>query len=267
MVYARRCESRRDGTRRYEERRLCEVVCGGGALDSLQSHSLSPFLRLDLFALPSLITCDFPLSLSFSRCFSRRGSRLKTRSKSRRRVASSRFGDSKEGSFLFPTLVASPHRGEPNRALSYYPPTTLFRVVSFFLLPSLALAEERRLSVPHRNQTRNARSDFENARSPFAKTETFWVASFRVALFQRPSLSRFFLSFLADLSGRSPATFSPVAHKGLLKAAAAATRLSRFSTPFPYRRPAPPHSFAFLSKGSCSTRLLATSWFRTLHSG
>jgi len=100
MVYSRRCESRRSRTRRYEKRR--EVVCGGGVLDSLQSNSFSLVEPL-CSSLPVIYSLSLSLSLS-SFLSPRRRSRLKTRSKSRRRVASSRFGDSKEGSFLFPTL-------------------------------------------------------------------------------------------------------------------------------------------------------------------
>jgi len=63
--------------------------------------SLSLFLRSSLPITRNLFSSLLSLSLFLS---PRRGSRLKTRSKSRRRVASSRFGDSKEGSFLFPSL-------------------------------------------------------------------------------------------------------------------------------------------------------------------
>jgi len=109
MVYSRRCESRRGGTTRCEERRGRPCCGGGRALDS-PSRSLAlgfspPLTLTDTHMLPP---SPPSLSLSLSVCLSpRRGSRLKTRSKSRRRVASSRFGDSKERSFLFPSLAVA----------------------------------------------------------------------------------------------------------------------------------------------------------------
>jgi len=120
----------------------------------------------------------FPLSLSCSRllpsrepCLSRartpptrslllspflsprRRSRLKTRSKSRRRVASSRFGDSKEGSFLFPSLAVACLPGLPRFARSN-------SISHASACPPPALPRHRSRRSP-RNQTRNVRSDFE----------------------------------------------------------------------------------------------------------
>lgn len=96
-------------------------VCGGGVLDSLQSHSL-PSLFLSRWTSSFFSPCNiWSLPLSLSPFLSpHRGSRLKTRSKSRRRVASSRFGDSKEGSLLFLTLYRRLYLCRDARVLRLY---------------------------------------------------------------------------------------------------------------------------------------------------
>lgn len=151
---------------------------------------------LSLLALPP----DRPLSLYLSPFLTRRGSRLKTRSKSRRRVASSRFGDSKEGSFLFPSPAAAAS------ALRSTAPT-LFRVLPYDVVGATALVI-RRARRPLRFRERSlllwktAKRLFgSHPRRPFSA---------------RPeSLSRFFLSFLADLSGDRP--FATFLARGLTK--------------------------------------------------
>lgn len=100
MVYSRRCESRRGGTRRYEERRRRGRLRGWCARFPPVSFPLPR--SWNLFS-----PCNIRSPLLSPFLSPRRGSRLKTRSKSRRRVASSRFGDSKEGRFSFQPSAAS----------------------------------------------------------------------------------------------------------------------------------------------------------------
>lgn len=155
-----------------------EVVCGGGVLDSLQSHSLSLSRSISsLFS--SCNIWSLPLSAFLS---PRRGSRLKTRSKSRRRVASFRFRDSKEGSFLFPTRYR------------YLYLCRMLRLYFAYSHDDVAGASVIRRETP----------------GPFSRTPAlFWTrelfgSRIRVVLFHRRTyLVSSFLSF-SDLSGDRP---------------------------------------------------------------
>lgn len=153
-----------------------EVVCGGGVLDSLQSHSLSLSRSISsLFS--SCNIWSLPLSLSLSAFLSpRRGSRLKTRSKSRRRVASFRFRDSKEGSFLFPAHY---------RYLYLCRDACVSRLYFAYSHDDVAGASVIRRETP---------GPFSRTPRSLLDARTFWVAH-PCRPFSAPDLSRFFLSF------------------------------------------------------------------------
>lgn len=181
MVYSRRCEPRRSRTRRCEERRRRGRLRGWCARFPPVSFPFSLSLSLVEPLRSSLgIIYNLLLSLSLSPFLSpSRGSRLKTRSKSRRRVASSRFGDSKEGSFLFPTLYRRLYLRRGARVLRLY-----------------FASSHDDVAGAKRNQTRNARSGSrERSRSLFGRA--FWVAYPRRP-FSEPDLSRFFLPFFLN---------------------------------------------------------------------
>lgn len=148
-----------------------------------------PSLSLPLIEpLRSSLPVIYGLFLSLSPFLSpRRGSRLKTRSKSRRRVASSRFRDSKEGSFLFPTLYRRHCLCRDARVLRLYFASSH---------DDVAGASVIRRETP---------GPISRTLALFWTRRTFWVAHVRVVLFQRRTyLVSSFLSFSADLSGDRP---------------------------------------------------------------
>lgn len=71
----------------------------------------------------------------------------------------------------------------------------------------------------HRNQTRNARTDFKRTLPLFlARRGLFGSRAHPRRSFSVPGLSRFFLSFLADLSGdHPPAHFATLSFRGFTK--------------------------------------------------
>jgi len=164
-----------------------EVVCGGGMLDSLQSHSLSPPLSLSLVEpLRSsllIIYALFSLSLSLSISLSAPREPLENSVKvsSPRRVVSLWEFEGRVVSLFNPLPL-------PLSLSRCSCASIVFRVLSW-----------RR---SQRNQTRNARSDFENARS-FWNGRTFWIAHPHRP-FSTSYLVSSFLSFSADLPGDRP---------------------------------------------------------------
>lgn len=163
-----------------------------GVVCSIPSSLIPSLSRpLNLFALLSCNIRSLPPSLSLSPFLSpRRGSRLKTRSKSRRRVASSRFGDSKEGRFSFQPSIRYLYLCHDARALRLY------------------------FASSHDDDVAGASVIRRETPGPILRTPAlFWTrellfgSRIRVALFQRRTyLVSSFLSFFfsVDLSGDRP---------------------------------------------------------------
>lgn len=191
MVYSRRCESRRyekSATARSSTwlRARFSPVSFPLALSPSHPFSSSP---PEPFRSSFPITRDLSVSLSISLFCARESLENSVKVSSSRRVVSLWGFEGRIVSLSIPlprwfTLSLFARSTESSYAPTLSPMTTL--------------------SEPpfRRNQTRNARSDFENRSLSFG---AFWVAHPRRP-FSAPSLSRFFLSFMADLFGDRPAS-------------------------------------------------------------